>query len=243
MTTDPSVRLAWGLRGARDAAARGDVVVVVDVLSFSSAVAVAVERGAEVFPCAAGDDPHAIARRVRAEVAVRRADVPAKGAFSLSPGKFRRAPAGTRVVLPSPNGATCAVAAAAGGARHVLSGCLLNAGAVAEAAERTAREEAAAITVVACGERWEDGSLRVALEDHLGAGAIVARLGFPRLPEASAAAGAFAAVAGRLEELLLDCESGVELRARGFAEDVRGSARLDECRSAPRLRDGAFLAG
>lgn len=38
-------RMEWGRRGAREAAERGDIVIIVDVLSFSSTVISAVSRG------------------------------------------------------------------------------------------------------------------------------------------------------------------------------------------------------
>jgi 2-phosphosulfolactate phosphatase len=44
---DPfSVRFDWGLRGAAEQAGKADVLIVVDVLSFSTCVDVAVGRGA-----------------------------------------------------------------------------------------------------------------------------------------------------------------------------------------------------
>src|SRR4051812_25534388 len=69
-------RLEWGRRGARLAAERGDVLVVVDVLSFSTAAATAIAHGGIVCPCAWDDDPAALAARVGAEVAVRRRSRP-----------------------------------------------------------------------------------------------------------------------------------------------------------------------
>jgi phosphosulfolactate phosphohydrolase-like enzyme len=46
------------------------------------------------------------------------------------------------------------------------------------------------VTVIACGERWnipsEDGELRMALEDYLGAGAILSYLPYEKSPEARA---------------------------------------------------------
>jgi len=124
---DWPARLAWGRRGAREAAGRGDVLVVVDTLSFSSAVATAVARGATVLPYAGDEVPPA-----DAEVAARREDVPARGRFSLSPLTLLDAEPGIRVAIRSPNGAACV--------RHgrrvprLLVGTLLNAGATAEAA-------------------------------------------------------------------------------------------------------------
>src|ERR1043165_1781823 len=100
-------RLEWGRRGARAAAERGDVLVVIDVLSFSTATVTAVQRGGIVYPCAWSDDPAALAARIGAEAAVSRPDVPARGRFSLSPPTFNTIEPGTNVVLASPNGATC----------------------------------------------------------------------------------------------------------------------------------------
>ena len=48
------VRLDWGPAGAATLGA--DVVVVVDVLSFSTAVTVAVDRGTRVIPCPWSDE-------------------------------------------------------------------------------------------------------------------------------------------------------------------------------------------
>jgi hypothetical protein len=52
---DHAVRFDWGLPGAL--ATDADVCVVVDVLSFSTSVTIAVERGMRVFPFAWKDEP------------------------------------------------------------------------------------------------------------------------------------------------------------------------------------------
>ena len=100
-------RLDWGRHGARAAAERQDILVIVDTLSFSTAVVTAVQCGGLVYPCAEDEQPGALAQRVGGEVAVRRKDVPAKGRFSLSPLTYLHLTPGTRIVLASPNGATC----------------------------------------------------------------------------------------------------------------------------------------
>ena len=95
--------------------------------------------------------------------------------------------------------------------------------------------------VVPAGERWGDeGTLRPALEDWLGAGAVLARLPGRRSPEAEAAALAFASMRPRLADVLLACASGDELARAGFAEDVAWAAALDASGAAPRLRGGAY---
>jgi 2-phosphosulfolactate phosphatase len=163
------VRHDWGHAGARRAAARGDGIVVVDVMRFSTACAVAVARGVSLRPCAE-PQPDPDARRW------------------LSPLSYAEVEPGTHLDLWSPNGATCC--ALAEQAPRVWVGALVNAGAVAEDVSRWMVDSERAVTVLSAGERWarpaEDGALRFALEDYLGAGAILSRLDaeLSRSPEA-----------------------------------------------------------
>ena len=135
-----------------------------------------------------------------------------------------------------PRRRTVALAAAGSGAT-VLAGCLRNATAVARAALRLGRT----LAVVAAGERWPDGSLRPAVEDLLGAGAVLAALDHPApSPEARAAAGAFRSA--DLPTALRECASGRELAGAGYANDVAVAARLDASDVVPVLSDRAFVA-
>jgi 2-phosphosulfolactate phosphatase len=235
-------RLEWGRRGVRAAAERGDVVVVVDVLSFTTAVVTAAARGAFIYPCDNRDEVPAVAARVGGEAAVGRESVPSRGKYSLSPAGYLTAPAGTKVACYSPNGATCA--RYAGSAAVVIAGAFVNAGAVARAAVGWCGRSTHPITVVACGERWvepnEDGAIRIAVEDYLGAGAILSKIALPKSPEADVCARAFEAAKHDLLRLLHDCGSGRELCARGFSDDVEEAARLDAYGVVPVLREGRF---
>jgi 2-phosphosulfolactate phosphatase len=234
-------RLEWGRRGARAAAARGDVLVVVDTLSFSTAVATATHHGARIYPCHQDEDPAALAWRAGAVVSVHRGEAPARGRFSLSPLSFLDVADGTRIVLPSPNGATCC--ALAGQARAVVAGALINAAAAARAARSLAGD--AGITVIACGERWiaesEEGVLRFAIEDYLGAGAILAELSLDKSPEAIVCAAAFRGARRRLDKLIQESGSGRELCNKGYGGDVIHAAQLNRYDSAPVLYDGSFV--
>ena len=235
------IRSDWGRRGARAAAERGDLVVICDVLSFSTAVAAAVSRGAVIHPCASREEADQAHRAHGAEIAVARASVPAEGRFSLSPVACDRAESGTVIALPSPNGATCCRVAA--DAPRVLLGALVNAAAVGAAVRHWLDEdESRAVTVIACGERYrEDGAIRFAMEDLLGAGAVLSHLHGSASPEAHAARAAFLGLRGSLHPTLEESASGRELREGGFAEDVRFAARLDALAAVPELREDGGL--
>ncbi|MFC9825741.1 2-phosphosulfolactate phosphatase [Streptomyces erythrochromogenes] len=238
------VRFEWGPTGAQRLAADVACLVVVDVLSFTTSVAVAVEAGTRVHPYAWRDETASVFAEERAAaLAVGRRAATSDSPWSLSPAALRRAPFTPRLVLPSPNGS--AIAAAAAGSA-VVAGCLRNPSAVGRwLAVRGYGTPEHPVAVIAAGERWPDGSLRPALEDLLGAGAIIAALqaqgAGPLSPEAAAAHACFthtpdvpAAVAG--------CSSGVELARGGFAEDVDIACELDAGTVVPVLADGAFEA-
>jgi len=235
-------RLEWGRRGARRAAARGDALVVVDTLRFSTAVATATRFGATIYPCSPEDDAATLARRAGAELAGSGRERERRR-FSLSPLSFVDVEPGTKVVLPSPNGATCSRYGRA--VPRLFVGALVNAGAVGAAVSRLLATTDLAVTVLACGERWpeasEDGPLRFAVEDELGAGAILSHLDGPLSPEARLARGAYLAARGDIRDLLWECGSGRELRHKGLGEDVRHAARLDLYEAVP-VMQGECLA-
>ncbi|HEU5423541.1 MAG TPA: 2-phosphosulfolactate phosphatase [Nitrolancea sp.] len=234
-------RFEWGPEGVRALAPGSDVVVIVDVLTFSTAVDVAVGQGATVFPYRWRDaSAERFAREQRAALAVSRGATSQEHPFSLSPASLRGLATGARLVLPSPNGATLSLLAAEAGAA-VLAGSLRNAAATARVAAALGRR----VTVIAAGERWpESDTLRPSIEDLIGAGAILSVLDAPEAslsPEAEIALAAFAVVAPRLREHLDACASGRELRALGFAGDVAVAAELNASDSVPILRNGAYV--
>jgi 2-phosphosulfolactate phosphatase len=225
------VRCDWGQRGLEALAPSSDVVVVVDVLSFSTCVEVATARGARILPCRWKDDSAVeLARTAGADLAGPRGE----SRFSLSPATFMDVAPGTKVVLPSPNGATLTLGA---GERTVLAGCLRNASAVARAASRSGRR----VSVIAAGERWPDGSLRPCLEDWLGAGSIVAGLAGSLSPEARAARATFEAASAEIGSLLHDSGSARELVERGYEEDVAIASEVDVSEVAPLLDGLGFV--
>lgn len=230
---DYACRCEWG-PDAVTVLAPADVIIVVDVFSFTTCVDVAVSRGVAILPYAWNDPSAAeFASAQGAELAGRRR----KTRYSLAPQSYMDAPAGLRCVLPSPNGARVTIAAAASGA-VVLAGCLRNARAVAAAAERCGRT----FNVIPAGERWLDGGLRPALEDALGAGAILAGLPGSRSPEAAAMVAIFESFCDALVDTLDACGSGRELTGRGHLQDKIIAGELDVSSCVPRFDGTAFVA-
>jgi len=233
----------WGPVGAEALAGDADVAVVVDVLSFTTTVTVALEAGARVLPYPRNRGAADVADRHDAVLAVGRSRAGA-GQVSLSPAGMRaHAPVGRVVVLPSPNGSTLAHRLASGTTTCVAA-CLRNAMAVAHWVERRFPHPAR-VAVVAAGERWPDDSLRPAVEDLWGAGAVLAALaahGRPGFsPEAQAARAAYEAVAPDLSAALHACAGGQELAAIGFGADVDVAAEVGVSAVVPVLRDGVFV--
>jgi 2-phosphosulfolactate phosphatase len=243
--TEFAYRFDWGLEGLRALAPAADVVVIVDVLRFSSAVSAVVESGSIVLPYPWNDETAAQQFAIEHDAVL--AGMRENGGLSLSPTDLLTMMPSTRLVLPSPNGATLAFAARDSGANHVLAGCLRNASATAAYARGSLHAQS--VAVIAAGERWGDGPLRPAVEDLLGAGAVLAALdpsgavGGPCCsPEARAARAAFADMRPRLFEALCASASGRELIARGWEDDVATSAAHDVTTVVAELIDGAFTA-
>lgn len=200
------VRLEWGIDGLVRLAP-ADVVVVVDVLRFSTTVTDALAR----------------TDRVPLDAAAR--EVSINGA-----------------AIAEAAGRACAV---------VLLGCLRNASAVAAAilAEQTARAGRTSIAIIAGGElvsRAPGASVRFAVEDLLGAGAIVDALTARGIdhtsPEAAAAGEAFSGLRGALRHLLTASGSGQELIDAGRRDEVLAAAAVDEASVVPVLRERGFVA-
>jgi 2-phosphosulfolactate phosphatase len=205
-----TVTCEWGLAGAHALGPASAVLVVVDIVSFSTCVDVAVARGAEVYPFAVRD-PAAIA------------------AYALSHDALAAGSAISAAVRAVP----------------VLAGCLRNARAVAAAALKIAN--GGLITIIAAGELWPDGSFRPAIEDFLGAGAIVA--GFDvglsdcvMTPEACVARDAYRSAGLRLGALVRDSISGRELIDRGYHGDVEAAIVENVSQVVPVLSAGRFIA-
>jgi 2-phosphosulfolactate phosphatase len=230
--SDFDLRCEWGENGVKQLAPISDVVIVVDILSFSTCVEIATCRGAIIIPYRwENESARGYAISVNAELAGRRAED--KG-YTLSPRSLLDIPAGTKLVLPSPNGSRLSLST---GSTPTFAGCLRNCRAVAQAAMKIGRR----IALIPAGEQWSDGSLRPAFEDLVGAGAIISHLEGSFSPEAMVALTAYKNAQLNLEQMLKHCGSGRELTERGFERDVSLAAELAISDCAPILTKGNFI--
>lgn len=228
------IRCEWGLEGLQELLPASRAVVIVDVLSFTTSVDIAVGNGALVYPFRSKDQTAAAYARSRDALMANATREFEGGGYSLSPSSLLDIPAGTALVLPSPNGSTLSLST---GDIPTFAGCIRNATALAG----VLRQYATGISIIAAGERWkQQQTLRPAIEDLIGAGAVIHALEGTRSPEAETAAHVFEAFRDDLESVLCTSGSGKELIGRGFAADVRLAAALDASRCVPVLKDGAY---
>jgi len=226
------LRCEWGLQGLLRLSAISDAVIVVDILSFSTAVDIVVARGAFVLPCRWKDDS---AVRFAAEKhAYIASDRRSRDTYSLSPASLQTIPAGPALVLPSPNGSTLCLSA---NSVPTFTACFRNAPAVAAHVSRFA----ARVSVIPAGERWDDDTLRPCWEDWIGAGAVLSSLSGRRSPEAELAVAAFERFRGDLAGPLSRCGSGKELVERGFHCDVDLASEYAVSSAVPMRADDRFV--
>ena len=235
------VRFDWGLEGARTIAVDADVIVVIDVLSFTTAVDVATSRGAEVV-VSGGPDAQALAERLGAVLAGPRGEGP-----SLSPASLTELAPDSRLVLPSPNGSALSAALIEHPA-IVVAGSLRNRRAIADwaLAQQGDKGDRFTIAVVAAGEVRDDGTTRFAVEDLLGAGAVIDALADVGIdycsPESAAASAAFTGLRNATGHLIGASASGRELAERGYRADVDIAIDLDVSSAVPVLGEFGYRA-
>lgn len=158
------------------------------------------------------------------------------------------APVGPAHETVSDGDALAVVRAAADTGALVLLGSLRNASATARAvlAEQTRRADRTSITVIAVGATDAAGTPRFAVEDLLGAGAVIdalTTLGIDHTaPEAAVAAEGFHGLRRATRHLLTASGSGQERLDGGARDDVLHAAEVDTVDVVPAFVDGTFIA-
>lgn len=245
-----TVHVDWNIDGVGYALKENNIVVIVDTLRFSSAVVTAVAHGFTIYPVADQQVGEALARSVGAVLAGK----PGKAKYTISPHSYLRAEKTDvrKVVLFSPNGATCA--ASATGKDIVYIGCMLNARALGEHVSRIAGHLGRNVTLIAAGEqRAIDTGERVvydrkashpvfAIEDYLSCGAILSYTGLEKSAEAKLCELAYVSANGKIRELMLDSFSGKYLVQHNLRDDVDYATQLNIYDVIPVVQSGRIVA-
>lgn len=216
----------------------GAAVVVIDILRATTVQAVLLAGSAEaIYPAAEWADARALRGAMPGARLIGEVDsLPGPGAeFGNSPTEFASLDVrGWRAIQVTGNG-TRALSAAAGAA-FVLSGCLRNLSACADALAREAAANRRPIAVVCSGDH---GGRSASLEDAAAAGAYAAALA-ERLPLALTdgaliARGLWRSYAGDPPAALRESPHGRELIELGFEADLAYAAAVDAEAIVPRL--------
>jgi 2-phosphosulfolactate phosphatase len=240
------VHIDWAQDGLMYALKNRDIVVVVDTLRFSSAVVTAVAHGFSIYPVPDRQHGEKLSETVDACMAGR-SDEPG---ISISPVSFVNVPVdhSRNVILPSPNGATCS--AMINAEDCALVGCFLNAQAAGEMLTSLAYSKGRNVTVIACGEQRsvvtgqrvvyvpEDAHRVFAIEDYLGAGAIIVNTSLQRSAEAEICARSFMAAENDLSALVRDSFSGRYLIEHDMVADIDHAVQINRYTIVPSIHGG-----
>ena len=200
---------------------KGRACVVFDVLRATTTMAAALAAGVEAIHLFDNLDAAraASASHRGAKLLCGEAQCIAPPGFDLgnSPGQFQPAHRGATMFMCTTNGTRALLAAREAAA--LFTGAIVNASAAAKAARATGRD----VTLLCAGTNGE-----VAMEDVIGAGAVIAAL---RPTSTSGAAdlarNAFEAGRNHLAGVLSETIGGINVRAAGLSEDIAFAARLD----------------
>ena len=226
------INCEWGIDGINKYSSISDITIIVDILSFSTCVDIALSQKAIVYPYVYKDDSSI--EYAAANDAVLASFNRSKDKFSLSPLSLKKISEGTRIVLPSPNGSELSLCSLS---EVTLCACFRNYRVVAEYANSISEN----IVVIPAGEKWPNGTIRFAIEDYLGAGALLSELKGELSAEANAAKKLFESLKPELKHIISGSLSGRELIEKGFPEDVDLALELNAGRSVPVLKNKYFV--
>jgi 2-phosphosulfolactate phosphatase len=223
------------LEAGREASSRGDIVIVVDVLRFSSTAVVGLACGAEsIIPVKTIREARRLYRRNRKLVlAGEREGAKPKGFhFGNSPTEFRKANlSGKTIVMTTSNGTRALESSK--GAKWLLIGSFVNAGAVSAAASRLSKD-GRGISIILASRHG-----KIFLEDFICSGLLVSNI-TPQLDqmsdEAIAARLAWMSVEHDLKRVVGQSSHAIYLERIGYREDVRFCLQRDVYDIVPNVK-------
>jgi Phosphosulfolactate phosphohydrolase and related enzymes len=242
------VRFDWGSEGLSSIAQGAGVIVVVDSISFTTTVGLAVEHGLEVVPFDGNGEAADAASRADAVLAgPRGASGLTLSPSSITPENVAAIAPKTRLLVSSLNGSRLSAAAAAFGV-PVVAASLRNRTAVAQwiLQHQVAGGSRLRVAIIAAGETRAEGSIRFAVEDLLVAGSVIDALAAVGIdyaaPEAAVACAAYLGLKRATGHLLTASVTGQQLIEAEARVDVELAGRLDVSEVVPVLGESGFHA-
>jgi 2-phosphosulfolactate phosphatase len=217
--------------------AKGDIIVIVDVLRFSSTVCTAVANG---FSVVAFSHPNKAARYSE-ESGTPMSGPTGNAKYSLSPLDYLNPKAPEEIALVSPNGA--ALVRMIDGTAKAFIGCFLNSRALGRYLAMLSRGANKGISLIAAGEAAEGKyenlkQRRFAIEDYLGCGAILTELSMSKTAEATVCQRAFESCKHDYVKLIGESLSGKYLSERGFGFDISHCVQRNLYDCIPAIQSG-----
>ena len=226
---------------AKNAAKRGDVTIIIDVLRASSTIVTALSNGArQVIPTLTLHEARRISRTIPRCIlgGERKGLRPKDFTVGNSPPEYERTLVdGRTVVLTTTSGTRALVKAR--GSKRILVGSFLNGKAVAEAAHSIAESIGADITLVASGKEsalsFEDLLCAGQISEHLNS------LGASVVDGCAIAALSWKSAQENLWRSIWYSTHAQYLKSIGFERDVEFCIRVDSSDIVPVLRKKALV--
>ncbi|MDP1608257.1 MAG: 2-phosphosulfolactate phosphatase [Chlamydiales bacterium] len=213
--------ICWGQDGLAYYGTFFSAIVIVDVLSFCTTVDMALSKGCSIIPTNIEDENllRSISKERKAILAKKRNEP----GITLSPASMQFVDSNQTILLPSLNGSTL-IDLASHFEKPVFAGCFRNSQVLSDVLNF---KKFFPTLFVAAGERYPNKMLRPSIEDYWGVGSILACLEGEKTIEAEFAIQSFNTASSDLKNNLMACESGQELIAHGFRQDVELAAEYN----------------
>lgn len=226
MTTAIDVHTGLGINGALEARERGGVVIVVDALRASSTITTALASGIAAVKLVRSPD-ECVGEVTAGERGGRKLPT---CTHTNSPLEIRRQGYDGETLVMTTTNCAEVLLTAVGPKTQVLVGAACNATATGEAARKLAQSQGLSVTLLMAGRNNKE-----AIEDSLVAGIISRAIGPMRF------LGEPLKTSASLEADFSASESGQNLIALGYSEDVRFCAQTDLWDLVPVYRDGLLV--
>lgn len=244
----PKIYLRWGPNGMKKALEKDDLIVVVDIFRFSSAVITAISNGAVIIPAQNKMEAILLSKKYDAVISNIHSSY-YKRTFSLSPQSFFKIPKGIKVVLISPNGAKCCRLAR--NSQNIFIGGFLNAKSISKHVEKLSKKLRRDATILAAGDfdlprKIKRGEIEkqfinknnynfFSLEDFIGSGAIINEMRLEKTDDAIFAEYYFKFFRKNLKEILKDTIGGRFLTLINRENDIDYCLKFNKYKCVPKL--------